>query len=515
MASALHPRFFERVRRRDARVVVSGVLAVLLFGIIVARVTAPETRLVAFLRKLPPIVHVAVLERGGMPGTRALVEAVLQLPSPDPLPAGQPIATLYVTRASPNASAPARDLVAVRLLEPGMAAQVGLPGVPLGGFTAVGDPDILAALRAQVSGQTVAPSVLRFIRSASGLRVLVHETWVEDRVGDLERVLGTPPAAIPSFSASTSDDAGARAREPGTEPYLAFDIEGDIRRFRFRGAVAGDFSSFAARAAPLLREQPKNAIVVLDGFPASLIFPVDLPPLFDALRRDTGVGEDITNILAAVQSQPLLLVVQSRTSGAAEVLVGVSRPAGDEGTALETAVRTVLNHRLAIVGAVTERIRVGETVIRHHRPGPATARAVTEEPRGTWRLLTAHRAAGPGADVIAALHDQVVLFSTSRETLGGVINDLVPRRPGDRISSPITGTAALRRLASPRSRTPDAAVVLDGARLRRLPVIALALRGASEPVRRWADAIEMLRLDVSAGEEELSVTASGELRFSP
>lgn len=494
-----HPGVFLRLPRRDARVVLTGVLSVLLSATVVAQATAPETRLLSFVRKLPPAVRVAVLGSTD-PSARSLLESLFLLPRGTDFPTRRPVAVLLVAREDNDALAP------VALLEPAAAARAGLAGVPLGGFTAVGDLEALQELRAEADGPTVTPSVLRFLSGARGQRVVIQQRWLLAKLKNLERLLGAG-AATPD--AAASKDA-QRPDADGSQAYLAVDVEGDSRRFRLRSLVPGDYAELAARSAPLLRAPPENAMVVLDGLPTAWVFPTDLPPILDALRRESGVGEELAAVAAQVQAEPLLLAVRSGAATLPEVVLGVGRPAGPAGAALEASVRALLDRRLTIAGAVTERVRVGEAVIRHQRRSLKAA-VVLDEREGEWRILTA-RGAARQSDLIAALHDQVILLGSSRDGIRALMAEVAVKRRAESAWSRPSGRLA-RSLPAWHRRGPNVEVFLDAARLRRLPLTALAVRGIPENLRRWADALDTLRLELKGDRDGLLLTAFGELQL--
>lgn len=457
-------RWLQSVTRGDARTVVFGILAVLILLTIVVQRTNPDVRLFRFLNILPLSVTAVVIEPERPVPARALAGTFFGIPNVT-LPHGlRPVATLLVESGSGER--------AVALLERSAANRAGILGPSVAGFIAVGDDAALARLRSEdMRTPSLSPAALRFLRQSqsAGVRVLARTSFVARRI---------PRGVLQSVP-------------PGV---LALSLEASEQRLGISGILPGDFSAFDRGASVLLGRPLADAVLVLDGVPASQLLPADLPPVLEGLKEGSGVRAEIDRLARALGESHGVVAVSRGPAGGMEVVVGFDvrgRPREE----VKQAAEALLQRRLELVGAVVERVRVGDQVIRHRRP-----RATGEKPKtGDVSLIESSRDGrdivrapmGAGiADLVVVLDDASLMFGTSEAAVVSVASGVGRERP----------TRNLQFFA-------------DGLHLRQLPVVALALRGLPEHLRPWLEALGTVRLELDASPRALNFEGSAE--FSP
>lgn len=422
-----------------------------------------EARLVAFLRTLPPAVQVVLLEPERPSALRPLLATLGRIPEPT-LPADvHPTATVLV-----EAETGVRVLA---LVTPAEARRAGLSGLSRGGFLLVGDIAGLDAVWRDRGGvyHPVSPAVLRFLRRAprTALRAFVRTSWLAARLP----ALGLPTTAPES---------------------LGVTVAGDTRQLQVsailpRGAAGSSLPSRTVLTTPLA-----GAALLLDGVPASELFPRPLPPVLDALRQESGVRAELTEIARVLADQPLVIVVRSSPESVPEIVVGTRRDP-ERSDALVRALEALLERRLALASAQTDIVQVRGQRIRHQRPGRA-ARELRQATDGPWHTIEAPRAAGDRPLVVAE-SAHAVLVGTSRDAVLAV---------GSTVGTSPSSTAQRGTLLQ---------AFVDGELFRRPPIIAHALQGLADDVRPWAEALRTLRLDVRSTRAALVVRGTAEFHL--
>ncbi|MDP3685731.1 MAG: hypothetical protein Q8R32_02775 [bacterium] len=442
-------RSFPSASFGDARTIIVGVLGLLLVTFAVFQQTDPEAAVFRLLRDLPPEVQMVLLASPTAQPSRLfsrdsssakeLVLSLLNLP-PVRIPPELPtLATLVIED-------PAGNEQSVVLVEQSVVHRFGLRGVEVGGLVALGEGSHLLAARSREM-RTVSPTLLRELRTAPGVRVLVHPGWFLRRF-----------PALP---------------QPNGQELMALWVQGDSRHLRTEGMFPRGRETFISNGKRFLATRPDNALLVLDGIPASALFPSELPPLLEALRAETGVGPEVRALTEVLRDTPVFLVIQAQPEGLPTITAGMA-PAEEHRERVEAAVRALLVRRLAIAQAAIETVRANGRTIRHARPSSQPGE-LEETHDGPWRILRAPKAAG-AHDLVAGFRDGVVLLGTSAGSL---------REIG----------AALR---SADARDSTTQFFLDGALLRRDPAVAFALRGLSPELRSWANLLERLVIEVSS-----------------
>lgn len=448
----------------DARTVVFGVLSVLVLVTAVTRWTSPEARLFRFLKTVPAFVLAVVIEPEHPETVRSLVGQFLGIPDAAIRSGARPAATLLVDRGSGEH--------AVVLFEQDSLANKR--GSSVMGFAAVGDDAAVALLRSwEGRSPTVPASVLRFLRQPvnNGVRVLVRLPLLARRL---------PPDVLQGVPDSL----------------LALTLEAAGRRVVIRGLLPGDVAEGAPAAGVLLQRPPPDSLVLLDGIPASQLLPESLPPLLQALKAESGVTHELDALARALGESPGVISVRRGPAGTTEIVVGFDTK-GRPPEAVKAAARALLQRRLELVGAVTERVRVGDRVIRHRRPrSPDVARprsepalSLGETLRDGWSMLRAPLGAG-AADLVAAVNDTSAIFGTSEEAVLAVAHGF-------------GGEEQVHNLR----------FFADAEHLREVPVVVLALRGLPERLRVWLEALETVHGEFDAGAAALRFEGSAE--FSP
>lgn len=447
----------------DARTIIAGVLGLLLASLALFQQTTPEAELFRLLRDLPPEVRVVLIEPSAAqpsrlsntPSPNGLVVSLLKIP-PARIPAEVPrLATLVIEDAKGSEES-------VTLVEQSVVQRFGLHGVEVGGLVALGNGSPLLAVRLQEKRSAVSPTLLRELRAAPGVRVLVRTVWVMRRF-----------PALP---------------QPSEQELMALWVQGDSRHLRAEGMLPKEIRSLGISGYRLLSTQPEDALLVLDGVSLSTLFPPELPPLLEAIRAETGVGPEIRALMEMLRDTPVVLIVQAQSEDFPRITAGLALTTENR-QRVEAAVRTLLTRRLAIAQATVETVRADGRTIRHARPSPNRSE-LEETHDGPWRILRAPQAAG-AHDLVAGFRDDVVILGTSPEAV---------REAG----------AVLRPMDA---RDSTARFFLDGALLRRVPTVAFALRGLSSELRAWTEALERVTIEVSGESRNLRFVA--EIEWSP
>ncbi len=458
----------------DARTLAAGVIGVLVLVLLLLQWTGPDVALARTLRNLPAAVQAVIIESPDGGVGQAILMAALRLPLV-PLPKDvQPLATLVVVTEEGEST--------VALVRRSAVLPPDRSTVALGGLMAVGEVEVLRHVTSGAQAPTTVRSdLLRVLRDAphGAERMLARTAWVSDHVPALG--LSADASGIVALWVERTPH---QVRLTGRAVPAARPAELQQERSGARPPARG--SGRPVR----LRERPPGTLLVIEGVPASSVLPSELPPVLEAVRAESGVGTELSELVRALGDEPLMVVLRARPDGSLDVVVALPQ-SGSGPEAVAAAVDALLAKRLALVSVVTDTVRVNGQRIRHRKP---VARA-SDLPRETlpdgWDVRVAPHA-GWGTDLVRAQNGDVVLLGTSREA----VLDL--------------RSAVTRETARPSSPT-ALRVFADGDLLRRQPVVALALRNLPAAARGWAETLGTVRLDVGWSLDALTFTARADL----
>lgn len=447
------------------RWVIAGVLGVLVLASLALRSSSELRRLQAVIGRLSPDVGIVILEPVADAPTdtlrlRQALDTLGVLPPPTVPARVHPVVTVVVD--TPDGAQ------RVVLLDPAEAARERLTGSSVGGWVAVGAAAD-RAFRVPSARAPLDPAVTRLLRVDGGIRLLVRQSWLAQTVPLLARGLAE-------------------------ERLLTLELRGDPRHVRLSGTVPNS-QALLRGARPLLRDDPPGAVLVLDGAPVRAVLPETLPPILAALRDESGVAGEIRSLALLLADAPSTLVLQLAPNGNLYAAFGILVPTTADHAALRGSLQALLARRITISDAVVEQVRENGRVIRHLRPSSGASDRLREERQGALEFWTARALVGQG-DLVGVLGPRTLLLGTDRDLALAVAEEVEQSE------------------VEPVERK-GVRVAVDGDLLRRVPVVALALRGFSPHVRPWAAMLGALRIDVREERPDLTFTVTGEFREPP
>ena len=433
-------------------------------------VIRPEAQLPRTLLRLPPPV-VAVLRETGSPDpdrvtmalSRVLPTRVVDIPS------GVRVRGLLYVEAE-------REIVPVAL-----AFRRDVPagfGIPWRGFVLFGDA---RAVR-EITTARLSP----LSRGDHALLSLLQ--------GDHPHVLLVRQDALARQSPLLKDLGGNQ--------WAALAWSGGPRHITFRATLRGGGRALEGAAEQLPASLPPS-LLMIDGLPLRLVLPQDLPPVLEALRSASGVGEELRALQGILQGQPVSVALVEHEGEVVPLLVATVAPSDTD--AVRQTLTALFTQRLRELSQVTEKVRgPSGTTIRHRRPAQNVQ--VLSETRGGAHTLrapcgaAAHvsprgpDACGSGRDLVALLRDEMLVLSTSEATVASVFRALQEDTPQPRNGAGVT-------------------VAIDMARLKQLPLTATVLARVPSAVRSWLDILESARARVRTSGNDLEI--AGNVFFSP